>query len=59
MTFIRNAHAHEFEQVGRMLFDVYSNIEGFPKPIDQPGYYEMLLNVGDLTNKPETESCLQ
>ena len=34
---------------------VYSQLEGFPKETEQPNYYKMLANIGELTNKPETE----
>ncbi|MGA7720032.1 MAG: GNAT family N-acetyltransferase [Ignavibacteriaceae bacterium] len=30
-------------------------MDGFPKKEEQPEYYGMLANIGDLTNKPETE----
>jgi GNAT superfamily N-acetyltransferase len=30
-------------------------LDGFPKKEEQPEYYGMLANIGDLTNKPETE----
>ena len=34
---------------------VYSRLEGFPKEAEQPAYYEMLLNIGELSHKPQTE----
>lgn len=34
---------------------VYSQLEGFPKENDQPNYYKMLANVGEFTQKPDTE----
>jgi GNAT superfamily N-acetyltransferase len=34
---------------------VYSDLEGFPRQIDQPAYYKKLENVGSLTNDPGTE----
>jgi ribosomal protein S18 acetylase RimI-like enzyme len=52
---IRNANPSEFYQVGRLMVNVYSQMEGFPKPTEQPDYYKMLADVGALTNKPETE----
>lgn len=52
---IRNARPDEYDQIGRMLVDVYSALNDFPKPAEQPEYYKMLLNVGLLTAKPGTE----
>ncbi|ASS48643.1 MAG: GNAT family N-acetyltransferase [Candidatus Fluviicola riflensis] len=52
---IRNAKPAEFEQIGQLLVDVYSQLEGFPKPAEQPNYYQLLANIGDLTQNPGTE----
>src|SRR5258705_3772062 len=52
---VRNARPDEFEEIGRLMVRVYSQLEGFPKEFEQPGYYKMLSNIGELTNKPETE----
>ena len=52
---IRNAKPEEFEIVGKLMVKVYSQLEGFPKESEQPEYYKMLLNVGDLTEKDNTE----
>jgi len=52
---IRNATPQEFKIVGELMVKVYSQLEGFPKEIDQPEYYKMLLNVGNLTKKENTE----
>jgi len=52
---IRNASPSEFEEIGKLLISVYSQLEGFPKENDQPNYYKMLANIGDFTNHPETE----
>jgi len=37
------------------MVSVYSQLDGFPKESDQPEYYRMLTNIGELTKKPETE----
>lgn len=37
------------------MVEVYSRLEGFPKPEEQPVYYNFLANVGNLVNKPGTE----
>jgi len=52
---IRNAVPGEFEAVGQLMVQVYSQLDGFPKPTEQPAYYRTLANVGDFTSKPETE----
>jgi hypothetical protein len=51
---VRNAKPSEFEEVGRLLVQVYSQLDGFPKESEQPEYYKILANVGEFTKKPET-----
>jgi GNAT superfamily N-acetyltransferase len=51
---VRNARPEEFEQIGALMVQVYSQLEGFPKISEQPDYYKMLVNVGALTNNPGT-----
>lgn len=51
----RNAKPEEFEEIGRLMVDVYSQLDGFPKQDEQPPYYNMLANIGELTIKPNTE----
>ncbi|MDX1941792.1 MAG: GNAT family N-acetyltransferase [Saprospiraceae bacterium] len=52
---VRNAKLSEFEAIGKLMVQVYSQLEGFPSAEEQPNYYNMLANIGDLTNKPATE----
>lgn len=52
---VRNAKPEEFEEIGKLMVQVYSQLEGFPKEDEQPAYYKMLANIGELTKKPETE----
>ena len=52
---VRNATPEEFEHIGKLMVQVYSQLEGFPKETEQPDYYKMLANIGELTKKPETE----
>jgi GNAT superfamily N-acetyltransferase len=52
---IRNAMPAEFPKIGAFMVEVYSQLEGFPKKTDQPEYYDMLLDIGALTEKPDTE----
>jgi ribosomal protein S18 acetylase RimI-like enzyme len=53
--FVRNARPEEFMATGKLMVLVYSQLEGFPKESEQPDYYRMLANVGELTNHPDTE----
>lgn len=52
---VRNAKPSEFAEIGQLMVEVYSRLEGFPKQTEQPDYYLMLANVGSLTLKPHTE----
>ena len=52
---VRNAKPSEFEEIGKLLVEVYAQLEGFPKPSEQPEYYEKLANIGDFINKPGAE----
>lgn len=50
---IRNAQPSEFEETGQLMVEVYSELKGFPKQTDFPEYYDLLLHIGKLTEKPE------
>ena len=52
---VRNAKPDEFAELGKLMVGVYSQLEGFPKESEQPDYYKMLANIGELTKKPATE----
>lgn len=52
---VRSAKPNEFREIGELMVNAYSQLDGFPKEEDQPLYYKMLRNVGDLTQKPHTE----
>lgn len=52
---VRNATTEEFEEVGKLMIRVYSQLEGFPTQSEQPEYYKMLANIGEITKKPSTE----
>jgi pimeloyl-ACP methyl ester carboxylesterase/predicted N-acetyltransferase YhbS len=51
---VRDAHADEFDAVGRMMVAAYSRLEGFPSPESQPDYYRLLAQIGEQTAKPDT-----
>ena len=52
---VRIATPDEFAEIGKLMVRVYSQLEGFPKEDEQPDYYKMLANIGELTRKPATE----
>lgn len=52
---IRNATKDEFKEIGDLMVQVYSSIKGFPNINEQPEYYDLLRNVGDLTKNPNIE----
>ncbi len=52
---VRNAKPEEFKRIGELLVDVYSALKGFPDMKEQPQYYDMLRNVGQLTSNKNIE----
>lgn len=52
---IREIRREEFEELGQLLVEVYSHLEGFPTPAEQPGYYEMLANIGSFAAKKDAK----
>ena len=48
---IRDLRPNESDALGRLLVEVYSSLEGFPTPEEQPHYYELLANIGRFTEK--------
>ena len=51
---VRDASPIEFREVGALMVKVYAQLEGFPSVEEQPRYYDMLANIGRLTEKPAT-----
>lgn len=51
---IRDLRADESAALGRLMVEVYSRLEGFPRREEQPRYYEMLANIGAFATKPDT-----
>lgn len=49
---IRDVRPDEAGALGRLLVEVYAGLDGFPKPVDQPRYYEILANIGAFTARP-------
>lgn len=52
---IRNANPVEFSIIGKLMVTVYSQLENFPNKSELPAYYDLLQNVGLLTQKESTE----
>ncbi len=52
---IREVLRNEYELLGRLMIDVYSNLDGFPTQNEQPGYYEMLSNIGSFNAEKDTK----
>lgn len=52
---VRQAKPEEFQEIGHLMVDVYSKLEGFPRETEQPEYYTMLENIGEITKKPHTQ----
>ena len=55
MYLVRNAHPEEYDEIGKLMVNVFSDLEGFPKPEEQPKYYELLKNIGRVTQNPGSE----
>lgn len=50
---IREIRRDEYERLGRLMVEVYSNLKGFPSRNEQPDYYEMLFNIGRLNEQKD------
>jgi GNAT superfamily N-acetyltransferase len=48
---IRDVTRGEHASLGRLMVQVYSSLEGFPTPLEQPRYYEMLANIGQFADR--------
>ncbi|GAB4248629.1 MAG: GNAT family N-acetyltransferase [Ekhidna sp.] len=51
---IRDAYPNEFQSIGDLMVSVYSSLDGFPSPKEQPDYYHFLQHIGDITEKSNT-----
>ena len=52
---IREVLPNEHQLLGQLMVGVYSGLDGFPAPKEQPGYYEMLANIGKFAIQRETK----
>ncbi|HSE12703.1 MAG TPA: GNAT family N-acetyltransferase [Rudaea sp.] len=53
--YIREIRKDEFETLGRLMVEVYSTLAGFPKPDEQPRYYQMLENIGRFSERKDAK----
>ena len=52
---IREILRNEYELLGQLMVEVYSNLDGFPTQDEQPSYYEMLANMGNFSDQEGTQ----
>ena len=52
---IREILRDEYELLGQLMVEVYSNLDGFPTQNEQPAYYEMLANIGSFAEQKDTQ----
>lgn len=52
---IREILPGEYQALGQLMVAVYSGLEGFPTPTEQPAYYEMLANIGKFNEQADTK----
>lgn len=50
---IRDLRPEEADALGQLMVGVYSNLEGFPTPGEQPRYYELLADIGQFARKKD------
>ncbi|MBI1752868.1 MAG: GNAT family N-acetyltransferase [Acidobacteria bacterium] len=49
---VRDAKPDEFDRLGQLMVAVYTSLDGFPSPEEQPNYYDMLAHIGLMVKKP-------
>lgn len=52
---ISKATSKDYPSIGKLMVEVYSNLEGFATPEEQPEYYEMLANVGSFAKNKHVD----
>lgn len=52
---IREIRPEEHADLGQLMVRVYSQLEGFPSPEEQPAYYELLADIGRFTRVPDAK----
>ena len=49
---IRDLRPEESAALGQLMVGVYSQLEGFPAPAEQPQYYALLADIGRFAERP-------
>jgi len=49
---IRDLRPEESAALGQLMVGVYSQLEGFPTPVEQPQYYALLADIGHFAERP-------
>lgn len=49
---VRQARPEEYARLGVLTVDAYASLPGMPKPLDQPDYYDRLLDVAKRAENP-------
>ncbi|MEN8143738.1 MAG: GNAT family N-acetyltransferase [Gemmatimonadota bacterium] len=52
---IRTIRRDEYRALGQLMIEVYSNLDGFPTPEEQPDYYDMLANIGAFNEEQDSK----
>jgi GNAT superfamily N-acetyltransferase len=52
---IREIRQHEYENLGQLMVESYSSLDGFPGPAEDPDYYGELFNMGKLNERKESK----
>jgi len=52
---IREIKSEEYQMLGQLMIEIYSKLDGFPKPDEQPKYYEKLANIGSFNLQQKTQ----
>ena len=51
---IREVQKEEYEKLGQLMVEAYSDLDGFPDPTELPGYYRELVNMGKLNERKDS-----
>ncbi len=52
---IKSAVKDDYKEIGMLMVQVYSNLQGFPSPEEQPTYYKMLKNIAAFAEKESVD----
>jgi len=52
---VKHVIPEDYQKLGELMVEVSLQLDGFPKPEEQPDYYNLLRKVGDFTKNETTE----